>query len=146
MRPGSPIRDLHHALAHAVYQGFADIHYEDRDWAHYHKTKKDKRIAKVRRPSEYDIEVSAMFVQTWSSTALGFGGIGGQAFTGAYVVVLECGNQCAVYFGGRHAYTITNPNERFREDVIKQRMADVSGAQKRYSTPDSSTNQPKETS
>lgn len=132
MKAGSAIDALHQALAHAAYQALSDIRYEDRDWAHFNKTKEDRRIQKTRRPTDYDMEVVTMFAQTWSSTALGFGGIGGQAFTSAYVVVIECLSEFAVYFGGRHAYTIERPNERFFEDIAKRRMADVSGAQKRY--------------
>ena len=47
------------------------------------------------------------FNQTWGSTALGFGGIGGQAMTQArtYVFIPQVENQkCIIYFGGRFAY------------------------------------------
>lgn len=128
----NPVGTLHHALAHAAYEAFSEIQYEDRDWAKFRKTGEDVRIQKTRRPTEYDMTVMAMFPQTWSSTALGFGGIGGQAITSDYVVVIECGNEYAVYFGGRHAYTITDPSAKFFEDTAGHRMADVSGAHKRY--------------
>jgi hypothetical protein len=132
MKSGAPIDTLHHALAHAAHAAFPEIEYEDRDWEHYSKTKEDKRIKKKRKPSEYDMEVRAMFPQTWGSTALGFGGIGGAAMTTAYTVVVECMGAYAVYFGGHHAYTITQPNDQFFEDVAKQRMSAVRGAQKAY--------------
>lgn len=77
-----------------------------------------------------------MFPQTWSSTALGFGGIGGQAITSAYTVVASCSvaGGAAVYFGGRFAYLVEHArqNQAFREDVTNQRMADCAGAKARY--------------
>jgi hypothetical protein len=124
---GNPLTDMHAAFAHAAYEGFSAIQYEDRDWEHYRKTKEDKRVKKSRRPVDYDIEVFAMFCQTWGSTALGFGGVGGQAISSAYVIVLGCMNEFCVYFGGRFAYKVTNPSEAFFADVAKKRMADVNG-------------------
>ena len=134
MQYGNIITDLHHALAHAQYEGYPEITYEDRDWNHYHKTKEDKRIQKSRKHSPYDISVYTVFIQTWGSTALGFGGIGGAAMTSAYVVVLESeqGSGFAVYFGGRFAYLIKNPNQQFFDDVINRRMSDVRGAISKY--------------
>jgi hypothetical protein len=68
-----------------------------------------------------------MFVQTWSSTALGFGGVGGQAITSAYVCVIESDllAQFAVYFGGRLAYVIKRPNENFFEGITNHKMVDA---------------------
>lgn len=67
-----------------------------------------------------------MFDQTWGSTALGFGGIGGQAMTTAttYVFVPKDLNRGYVYFGGRYAYDCPI-NNRFREDLRNHRMASV---------------------
>lgn len=129
-RCGNPVQDMHAAMAHAAYEGFSPIEYEDRDWEHYHKTKEDKRVKKSRRPGDYDIEVAAMFAQTWSSTALGFGGVGGQAITSAYVIVLQCMNEFCVYFGGRFAYKVVNPTIEFHDDIARRRMADLKS--KRY--------------
>jgi hypothetical protein len=136
MFSNNPINDLHHALAHAQYQGFPEFEYEDRDWEHYRKTKEDKIIVKSRKHSPHDITVFAMFTQTWSSTALGFGGLGGAAITSAYVVVLDShqGKGFCVYFGGRFAYHIQKPNDNFFGDVINRGMADVKNANKRYET------------
>jgi hypothetical protein len=135
MRDSNPVGALHAALAHAAYEGFSPIEYEDRDWEHFRKTKEDRRVKKTRRPTDYDIEVYAMFSQTWSSTALGFGGIGGQAFTSAYVIVLECMGEFCVYFGGRFAYKVARPTKAFFEDMVRRRMADVS-AQSKYTIKD----------
>ncbi len=121
------VQDLSNAFAHAMYEGFPLIEYEDRDWEHYSKTKQDKRITKTRRHSDRDIEVYAMFSQTWSSTALGFGGVGGQAITSAYTIVLRShilGQYC-VYFGGRFAYHIKCINQEFIKDVMNREMRSV---------------------
>ena len=121
------IQNISNAFAHAMYEGFTLIEYEDRDWAHYSQTKEDKRIIRLRRHYDRDIEIYAMFDQTWSSTALGFGGIGGQAITNAYTIVLRSnilGEYC-VYFSGRFAYNIKRPNEKFFQDVAKRYMAPV---------------------
>lgn len=151
----NPIGTLAAALAHAEYQAFEEMRYLDRDWDKYQKWRKayfdklstdEKRdlyeqerktgvpmgpadgvIERSRRPSIRDIEVVAMFPQTWSSTALGFGGIGGQAMTPAYTVILRCGIEHAVYFGGRHAYTVKHPNDKFFEDLRRGYMSEVRG-------------------
>lgn len=118
------IENLHSALAHAQYEGFGLIEYEDRDWNHYNKTREDKRVTKTRRHGALDIEVYAMFAQTWGSTTLGFGGVGGQAMTTAYTIVLRSnilGEYC-VYFGGRFAYNIKRCNQKFLEHVANQQL------------------------
>ncbi len=60
-----------------------------------------------------------MFMQTWGSTALGFGGIGGQAMTNAYTTVVreEYSGWVGVFFGESLAYKINNPNQKFYEDM-----------------------------
>ena len=85
---------------------------------------------------------SYVFPQTWSSTALGFGGCGGQAITEAYTTVVEMSwdyvnktddirglnlttsdNRIyAVFFDGKLAYICLNPNEQFFEDLNNKRM------------------------
>ena len=65
MRIGNPLEALAQSLAHAQYEGFSEVEYEDRDWEHYRKTKEDRRIKKTRKHSAYDIGVYAMFPQTW---------------------------------------------------------------------------------
>lgn len=68
------------------------------------------------------------FPQTWGSTALGFGGIGGCAMTTAQTVIIGYGNRFEVYFGGRFAYEVLDPNEQFFSDMRKWRMASVKDA------------------
>ena len=87
----------------------------------------DTQVEKSRKHTLYDLTVYAMFVQTWGSTALGFGGIGGQAITSAYVSIIESNllGQFAVYFGGQLAYVIERPNKKFMEDIARQQMTDA---------------------
>ena len=68
-----------------------------------------------------------IFEQTWGSTALGFGGIGGQAMTTAntYVFVpVTCHQNCFVYFDGRFAYQAPW-SKSFMEDVRNHSMKSV---------------------
>lgn len=51
-----------------------------------------------------DIEWYA-FPQVWGSTALGFGGMGGQMITTAQTFIVIGDSEAYVYFGGRYAYT-----------------------------------------
>jgi hypothetical protein len=127
MNATNPIETLASAMAHAAYEAFPLFEYEDRDWEEYRKTKADVRIKKTRKHGMYDLTVYSMFTQMWGSTALGFGGIGGAAMTSAYVCVIESNllAQYAVYFGGRLAYVIKKPNEKFFSDIADQRMVDA---------------------
>lgn len=111
----NPLRDLHDAMAHAQYVGFKDIEYETRDWEEYRKTQKDIRVPATRRPTERDFSVYAMFTQTWGSTALGHGGMGGAAMTTAYTIVLECRatQEFLVYFGGQFCYKVNMRSVNF---------------------------------
>jgi len=69
------------------------------------------------------------FDQTWGSTALGFGCIGGQAITKArtYVFIPYEEERAYVYFGGIFAYKVPI-NNRFREDLMRRNMASVVGS------------------
>ena len=68
-----------------------------------------------------------MFPQTWGSTALGFGGVGGQALTRAYTTVVSDiqRNWHVVFFGERAAYLVTEPSDAFFEDLKGGQMASV---------------------
>lgn len=80
-----------------------------------------------------DILSIETFSQTWGSTALGFGGWGGQAITTANTTVIRLGNgQWPVFFGGKLAYVVENPTKEFHEDLLNRRMADCQTAAKRY--------------
>jgi hypothetical protein len=68
------------------------------------------------------------FEQVWGSTALGFGGIGGQAMTPArtYVFIPNVdGEDYIVYFAGRFAYKASINSEKFREDMRKGHLEPV---------------------
>lgn len=73
-----------------------------------------------------------MFPQLWPSTALGFGGIGGQAMTTAHTAVIRHGDVCAIYFGERFAYVASMRSESFREDLSGCSLVDVETAEDRY--------------
>lgn len=67
------------------------------------------------------------FNQIWGSTALGFGGVGGQAITEArtYVFIpMISGHKCLVYFGDRFAYKAPYC-EALKEDIRNHQMASV---------------------
>lgn len=99
-----------------------------------HRHENGKRIEdgyRARRPYETEVDVT-MFAQTWGSTALGFGGIGGQAFTTAYTVVVQGpAGEALVYFGGRLAYRINRPNHMFNDDIRNRFLLPV-GKQRAY--------------
>lgn len=84
-----------------------------------------------QRPRADEVEIYS-FPQTWSSTALGFGGIGGQAFTNALTVAVVHGREACVYFGGTFAYKIAKRNHQFYDDLRAHEMHPVSGAHGRY--------------
>lgn len=81
---------------------------------------------------ERKISKVVAFTQTWGSTALGFGGLGGAAMTTALTVVVSRHSRHFVFFDGRLAYTAISPNRTFFEDVKDQKMASVAEAENRY--------------
>ena len=73
------------------------------------------------RIDDFDIYI---FEQIWGSTALGFGGVGGQAMTSEYTYVfvpVTCNQKCFVYFVGRFAYAVPY-SEAFMQDVMNHRV------------------------
>ena len=76
------------------------------------------------------------FPQTWSSTALGFSGVGGQAITTANTYVFipkEVNQDCFIYFGGRFAYSVPYC-QALVDDVRSQHMEPVRQSGKYKST------------
>lgn len=143
------LSSLHSALAQAIFLDLPDVHYSDRNWAKWRDLSREEQAAatknpddypdlffkKVRRPRDDETEVF-MFPQTWGSTALGYGGIGGSAMTTAYTVVISSGISYCVYFGsGRLAYKVdvTRVKSEFLNDLNNHNMASVSEAKGRYS-------------
>jgi len=139
----NPIRDLHECLAHAQYQGFSDIKYEtyDHEAMRTAKTPESRILARelrtpaVRRPTTRDFSVFAMFAQTWGSTALGHGGMGGSSMTTAYTIVLECNytSEFLVYFGSEFCYNINKRSkniEIFLKDCANHQLTSLKESKK----------------
>ena len=143
MRIGLPFDALHEAIAAATHRDFSEITYEDRDWDAYRgmnaqeqvaamKSKTIPMVTKTRRPFSDELEI-IMFPQTWGSTALGYGGMGGAAITSAYTIIVcyKMTTYC-VYFGcGRLAYRVTwadmtpSGRDNFLSDMAARNMASV---------------------
>lgn len=132
----NPITTLAECIAHAQYEGFSNIEYEQRDYEAMRNAKTAQERADalnattpaVRRPTARDFTVYAMYPQTWGSTALGHGGIGGASMSTAYTVVLECMDtqEYLVYFGGQLCYTVSRRSANFNvfiEDCKNQCLA-----------------------
>lgn len=75
------------------------------------------------------------FDQTWGSTALGFGGIGGQMMTTERTYIIVYTNRAYVYFGGHYAYEVPYPfNKAFEDDMAKHSLASVIASKKYWRT------------
>lgn len=139
MKAGNPIEALAASLHHACLIGLKPIEYPEYEFRHTPGKPGAEKVLtgrkKQSRPAPHNVSV-VMFEQTWGSTALGFGSIGGQAITGAYTVIVEgpMGDAC-VYFAGRLAYHIDRPNAAFNVDMSTHSMKAVAGAKDRYELP-----------
>ncbi len=127
MRAGN-IYDTLRAVQSAVLLDLPDYEYEQ----YLPSNKRDGTRGPIvkARIQEDELEVFS-FPQSWGSTALGFGGMGGCAVTTAQttVVMARARFMCAlVYFGNRLAYKVETPNERFWEDLSKRRMVPLAEA------------------
>jgi len=149
MRLGNALMAIHNALARSLHMDLPNITYETRDWNSWHKlsktqqadairTRTEAKRVESRRPHEDDVEV-IMFPQTWGSTALGYGGMGGASVTSAYTVIVHDHVNYCVYFGeGELAYKVTynmltsEGKTALREDIHAHRMADRHSAGVRY--------------
>ena len=82
------------------------------------------------------------FNQLWPSTSLGFDGWGGSSMTYAITTVIEelynidgkMSSRFHVFFGGRYAYSVSKPNDEFKDDLKNQIMENVSNAKDKYNT------------
>ncbi len=148
----SPLDPLAASLHHALLSALPPVEYLDRDWKAYNRWKatlppaqlsaamrEEQRtgksaapencgVSRQRRPQATEVSVR-MFPQMWSSTALGFDGVAGQAMTLAYTVVVSASYDLisAVYFGGRFAYLARNDG-RFHECLANEQMPAVRDA------------------
>lgn len=155
MRLHTPVETLAASVYHAAHAGLLDYSYETvDDAAVFRLTSQERQAAREReargekvlprkvittRPAISQCVVRAMFPQLWGSTALGFGGIGGQAMTDAYSVVVEGpSGELAVYWSGRFAYLVDpktqTPEQRaaFEHDLQSGRTASRKDAANRY--------------
>lgn len=126
-----PVGVLAASVHHAVLVGLKPAQYEQIEWG---EDRKGRRTGVMidRRPFMDETEC-VMFSQSWGNTSMGFGGIGGQAITPAYTVVVYGPNRDAcVYFGGRFAYHIERINGVFLDDVQSYKMHAVTGAKELY--------------
>lgn len=125
----SALECLSHSYGHAQYDhnAFSPIVEKRKDWQASKNSSVDVFYDVTRKHYEHEIEVDAVFVQTWGSTALGFGGIGGSAMTDAYTIVLRSTytNEYLVYFDGGFAYKLTKPNKQFFEDIRYKNLESI---------------------
>lgn len=133
MHKQNPLLPLHEALSAALLRDLRDVSYETTDWAAAHQLRQTLPAAdyaerqrsrslptttKTRRPSADEVDV-ILFPQTWGSTALGYGGVGGAAMSDAYTIVVSTGGEACVYFGGGTlAYRVD-----FTKMPVKERRA-----------------------
>lgn len=124
MRP----HNVRNALAESV---FSFLHKDGADVEYKHRSPSDPvggGTIKKRRPREEEITVD-YFPQTWGSTALGFGGMGGASMTTAYTTVIYMGGLSYVYFGGMFCYAVESDvdlaghvNKRNMPSIIDKKM------------------------
>lgn len=118
MNYGHPVTSMAESFYSALKTDLPDINYKHRS------SGSDEEEIRGRRPREDELAV-IQFDQTWGSTALGFGGIGGASITTAPTTIVHTISQYAVYFAGKHAYTIEDPNRAFFDDVQYRDMVSV---------------------
>ena len=102
----NPVENFAASVYAAINRDLPDIRYPETVWDRELKRHVETGEIKLARPRVDEVEIYS-FPQTWGSTALGFGGIGGSAMTTAMTVVVISYGVAAVYFAGRHAYTVS---------------------------------------
>lgn len=121
MQVSDPLNTLAFALNSAIASDLPSREYEHRGEKH------------TMRPRRDNVDVT-LFLQDWSSTALGFDvGMAGQAFCSAYTAVVTFDRTACVYFGEGFAYSVDTRNQAFIEDLGNRNLASQSEAAKRYS-------------
>lgn len=127
MQLENPVLPLSEAVGAAILRDLLPVEYPEERWEIQDGQRKRVQTGKMlsRRPDHHEVEF-VMFAQTWGSTALGFGGVGGAAMTPAYTVVaLGPMGDAAIYFAGRLAYHVKKPNQRFANHLSQQLMLSV---------------------
>lgn len=105
MRLEHPAQTLSEALGAALHRDLSKIKYKK--WSPSMKKAgisldDPEALEEAEREPHYnDVDV-VLFSETWSSTALGYGGMGGAAITPAYTVIVICRptQEACVYWGG----------------------------------------------
>lgn len=102
MRLEHPVQTLTEALGAALHRDLSKIKYQR--WTASMKKEgvsPENAPWEWRSPRQDDVDV-VLFSETWSSTALGYGGMGGAAMTPAYTVIVICRatQEACVYWGG----------------------------------------------
>lgn len=129
-----PIETLSKSLYHCLYNVFTEQTYNKLNVYYYRNSGKEMYNMTTVPNSIENLEVVGMFPQLWGSTALGFhGSIGGAAMTTAYTIIIKHENKYAVYFGGKFAYSVENPNDKFMEDMKNHDMKNTKECEK-YNT------------
>lgn len=90
-----------------------------------------KQHDKVYDHIDFEADV---FPQLWSSTALGFGGVGGQAMTTAYTTVFHdvWNDVYVICFDRSVAYMVEEANEKFMSDLRDRCVASIKDALRLY--------------
>jgi hypothetical protein len=129
-----PVEIVSECIHHAQHFGLSLIRYEQKKWHESKVAGHDIYETKSRNPTKNEFAIVAMFPQMWGSTALGFDGIGGAAMTTAYTIVIQSfhsySREVLVYFDGKFAYRISEPNDIFWEDVKNNCIASVIDCEK----------------
>lgn len=76
-----------------------------------------------------EVALIGMFAQVWDTPALGFLGVAAAEDTLAYTTILTSlapeSKTCYVYFDGRYAYTVHNPNQKFSDAIAAGELGSV---------------------
>ena len=71
---------------------------------------------------EANVRVLTAYTETFGSTALGWGGMAGQAMTTALTVAIVSNDKIAVYRNARLDYIVENPSREFMMRIQERRI------------------------
>ena len=118
-----PVQNLSDSIGHALHKGFSSFQCLVLDTEQSEKEGKNIYIEALRRPIIQEIEVVSMFLQTLDTLSINEKETK-EISTTFYAIILGCSqtNEVCVYFGSNYGYTISNPNEKFSEDVSNRQL------------------------
>lgn len=126
------LSSIGYAIHKALLIDLQPLKHYSRIWSFEEKKQiLDKENPAFVRPTEGDIQVFS-FPQQFSDTTLGFGGVGGQAFTTAQMTVVICGINACVYVNGRLCHNIKHYSEKFWDDLLAQNIRSKMAGKKNY--------------